>query len=190
MNGSMNILDIVFLLVVFLSILFGVIKGFIREIFSLVFLVLAVIISFLFYYEAGTFLMKYIDSRDVANFAGFIGIFTIILIIGAVVTYFVKKVLTIGPLKSVDRILGGVFGLIRGILISGVIVFALLAFPTNDNLLVKSRLTPYIVSVIDVFLKLMPEDVRKEIDSFNDKYNKNKRGEHDGKKDSGTGRTI
>jgi membrane protein required for colicin V production len=189
MNAGLNILDIVFLLVVFLSILFGVIKGFIREIFSLIFLVLAVILSFLFYYEAGTFLMKYIDSRQVASFAGFISIFTVVLIIGAVVTYFVKKILTVGPLKSVDRILGGVFGLLRGILISGVIVFALVAFPTDDNLLVKSRLSPYIADTIDVFLKLLPEDVRKEVDSFHNKQDK-KKGNHDGKKNTGTGRTI
>ncbi|MCP4149322.1 MAG: CvpA family protein [bacterium] len=164
----MNTLDFIFLGVIFLSILFGVIKGFIRELLSLAFLIIAGVMAFLFYYEVGTLLLKYIDNRNVANFAGFISIFTGVIIIGSLVTFFVKKILTIGPLNAVDRILGGVFGLVRGILIAGVVVFGLIVFPVNDNLVRESKLSPFIVQTIDVFIKLIPNKLKKQYDFFED----------------------
>lgn len=183
--SDMNILDIVLLLLIFLSILFGVIKGFIREIFSLVFLIIAVVLSFLFYHDAGNLFVKLTKDRDISNFAGFISIFVIVLIIGSVVTFFIRKILTIGPLKSVDRILGGVFGLLRGILISAIIVFGLVVFHVDDNLLLKSKLSPYVMKTIEVFLILLPDNIRKKCDFLNNNSNYNER-----KKNSRTSRTV
>lgn len=157
---NFNVLDIVLIVIVSLSILFGIIKGFIRELLSLAFFILAVVLAFLFYHEVGDMFMSSVKSRDISNFAGFITIFVVVLIIGTVITYFAKKVFTIGPLKGVDKIMGGVFGLLRGILISAIIVFALVAFPVNDNLILKSGLAPYVMKTIDVFFNFLPEKYR------------------------------
>ncbi|MCP5108344.1 MAG: CvpA family protein [bacterium] len=189
MIEKLNILDIVFMVVILFSILLGVIKGFIRELFSLAFLIIAVVLAFLFYSEAGTFLMKYLENREVSNFAGFVSIFAVVLIVGAVVTYFIKKILTVGPLKAVDRILGGVFGLLRGILLAGIIVFGLIVFPVDDSLILKSKLSPYVMSTIGVFLKLLPGNVRKKFE-FLDQRTNIKKDNHDGKKNSRIGRTV
>ncbi|MCP5047305.1 MAG: CvpA family protein [bacterium] len=157
----MNILDIILLIILFVSIMFGIIKGFSRELFSLAFFIIAVVLSFLFYYEVGS--LYSIKSRDVANFAGFITIFVVILIVGSLVTYFTKKVFTFGPLKSIDMIMGGVFGLVRGILIVSIIVFALISFPVSDNLILNSRLSPYVMKSIDVFFGLLPAKFQKKV---------------------------
>lgn len=189
MTASLNVLDIVFLIVVLFSILLGVIKGFVRELFSLVFLVVAVTFAFLFYDEAGTFFVKYLENRELSNFAGFISIFVMILIVGAVVTYFLKKILTVGPLKSVDRILGGVFGLLRGILISGIIVFGLIVFSVKEDVVTKSKLSPYVLHSIDIFVKLLPDRIRKKLDFINGSTHKG-RDSHDRQKNSRFSRTV
>jgi membrane protein required for colicin V production len=163
MTLGLNFLDIVLLIILFLSVMFGIIKGFIRELLSLAFFIIAVVLSFLFYHEVGGLYMKSIKSRDISNFAGFISIFVVVLIIGAIVTYVTKKVFTIGPLKSIDMIMGGVFGLVRGILISAIIVFALISFSVNDNLILKSRLSPYVMKTIDVFYRLLPVKFQKKV---------------------------
>lgn len=163
MIGSFNILDIVLLIIVFLSIMFGIIKGFIRELFSLAFFIIAVVLAFLFYHDVGSLFIKSIKNRDVANFTGFIIVFASVLIIGSIVTYLVKKIFTVGPLKSIDMILGGVFGLIRGVLISAIIVFALISFPVSDDLIVKSRLSPFVIETIDVFLGFLPVQFQQKI---------------------------
>jgi len=158
-----NILDIILIIILALSILFGILKGFIRELFSLAFFIIAVVLSFLFYYEVGDMYMSGLKNRDVSNFAGFITIFVLVLIVGAVVTYFVKKIFTIGPLKAIDMILGGLFGLLRGILITSIIVFALIVFPVNDNLIVKSQLSPYVIKSIEVFVHFLPAEYKEKI---------------------------
>jgi membrane protein required for colicin V production len=164
MVSALNILDIVFIIILLISILLGIIKGFIRELFSLAFFIIAVVLSFLFYHEMGSIYVPHLQNRDVSNFAGFITIFVAVLVIGAVVTYFVKKIFTIGPLKSIDMILGGLFGLVRGVLISAVILIALVAFPVNDNLVLQSRLSPYLMKTIDVFFDLLPGKYREKIE--------------------------
>jgi membrane protein required for colicin V production len=163
MIGGINTLDVVLMVITLISILFGVLKGFIRELLSLAFFIVAVVLSFLFYRDVGDFFLAGVKNRDVANFAGFAAIFTVVLIIGAVVTYLVKKIFTIGPLKAIDRILGGVFGLVRGMLISAIIVFALVAFPVNDNLVTESRLSPYVVSTVGVLFNLLPQKYKEKL---------------------------
>lgn len=160
----MNILDIILLIILGVSILLGILKGFIRELFSLAFFIIAVVLAFLFYYDVGGIYMSGFKNRDVSNFAGFITIFVVVLIIGAVVTYLVKKIFTIGPLKAIDMILGGLFGLLRGILILSIIVFALIVFPVNDNLVLNSKLSPYVMKSIEVFIHFLPAKYQEKIE--------------------------
>ena len=83
MTGTFNFLDILFLALVILSTLFGIIKGFIRELFSMAFFIVALILSFLYYSDVGTIYSKYL-SENIANFAGFVTIFVVVLVAVAV----------------------------------------------------------------------------------------------------------
>lgn len=140
---GLNILDIIFIVIILLSMFLGILKGFIKELFSLVFLIIAAVLSFLYYSEIGGFLLKYIKNKNISKFVGFVLIFVIVLIVGSLVTFFLKKIFVLGPLKSIDKILGGVFGLIRGILISCVIVFGLIASKVDGKLCIDSKLFPF-----------------------------------------------
>ncbi|MCX6581908.1 MAG: CvpA family protein [Candidatus Aminicenantes bacterium] len=186
---GLNVLDIVFLIIVGISILLGIIKGFIRELFSLVFLIIGGVLAFLFYNDVGGVLVKLLKNRNISNFAGFIVIFAGVLIAGAIITYAIKKVFTFGPLKAVDRILGGVFGLVRGILISAVIVLMFLAFPVHDDLPVKSKIAPYLVDTIRVVMKWLPESVAQKM-KFIDRIDINKGRKHDRQENSRIGGSV
>lgn len=186
---GLNVLDIIFLVIIGISMLLGMIKGFIRELFSLVFLIIAGVLAFLFYQDVGNSLMKLLKNKDAANFAGFIIIFAGVLIVGAFITYAIRKIFTFGPLKAVDRILGGVFGLVRGILLSAVIVVILLAFPVQDDLLVKSKIAPYLEGTIKVVMKLFPQNVTEKM-KFIDRIDRNKGSKNDRQENSRTGRII
>ncbi len=163
----MNLLDGLFLVLILVSVLMGVIKGFIRELLSLAFFIIAVVLAFLFYHDVGTLLMKNIESRNVANFAGFTAVFAGVLIVGSVVTFLVKKAFNIGPLKGIDRILGSVFGLLRGMLICGIILFGLIVFPVDDNLVTDSRLSPFVLDTLQIFYKLLPGKLQEKVNIFN-----------------------
>lgn len=161
-------MDIVFLIIVGISILMGIIKGFIRELFSLIFLILGIVLAYLFYKDVGAIFMKYLSNKDIANFLGFTGIFTSILIVGALFTYLIRKIFTVGPLKAIDRILGGIFGLLRGILIIIIIILVLQAYPSQNNLLNKSKFSPYMIGPIQTILTWLPKKVSDKL-KFTDK---------------------
>lgn len=167
MTGSLNFLDILFLAIVILSTLFGVIKGFIRELFSLAFFIIALILSFLYYADVGMIYGKYL-SKNIADFAGFVTIFVVVLAAGTLVTYFIKKIFVLGPLKTIDRIFGGVFGLVRGVSIAALIVFIMIAFRINDSLVRKSRLAPFVLETIRVVFKITPEKFKEKKDAIID----------------------
>ena len=181
MIGHLNILDFIFLIIVFLSVLLGVLKGFVRELFSLAFFIIGVILAFLFYNDVGDLFFKQMKNRDVANFIGFIIVFTLVLVIGSIVTFAVKKAFVVEPLKSIDRILGGVFGLLRGILISAILVLGFMLFPINDEMLAKSQLSPYLYQTVKVVTTFFPENMKEKLKV---------RRKNDGQKDNRTSRTV
>ncbi len=131
------------------------------------------VLSFLYYADLATIYTEYM-TRNIANFAAFVTIFVAILIIGTLVTYFVKKVFILGPLKTIDRILGSVFGLIRGIAIAAVIVFIMIAFQVNDNLVRESRLCPYVLETIESVFHITPDKFKEKKDKIIDDYSRQK----------------
>ncbi len=164
MSMDWNLLDIVFIIITFLSIFIGILRGFIKEILSILFLILAVVISILYYKEAGDIFDKFISNSEVADFSGFIAVFILILISGAVITFFLRKIIVIGPLRSVDRILGALFGFLRATLICAIILFGILAFPGDKKGIVsKSQFAPHVFKVIKVIMGFIPENFKQNI---------------------------
>lgn len=184
--GPLSVLDITFAVIILASMIFGVFNGLVREILSLFFFIAAAILASLYYPQvAGLIGDKFGKSPHFANYAGFIAIFVAVLIMGAVITHFIKKIFNIQPLKSIDRILGAVFGLFRGIVLSGIIVFGFMAFPVNDRLLLNSKFSPFMVEVVQGVYRRWPLEWRKhfpEVEQW--------QGKHDRQKNNATGGRI
>jgi len=155
----MNFLDFFFLLTIFLSILFGILKGFIRELIGLIFLALAVYCSITYYLKLSATLLSSIDDPDVSSFLAFLIIFFGFLVLGSLIGYTLKKIFIIGPMKSIDRVLGAFFGLLRGIVISCFVLMGLIIFPVNKNWVSESQLAPYARKPITWFASFFPESL-------------------------------
>jgi uncharacterized membrane protein required for colicin V production len=65
-----------------------------------------------------------------------------------------------GPLRFIDRLLGGVLGLVEGILICGVLVIAQLAFPVNKQALVRSSIAPYCYWLTKGMVQVIPRELK------------------------------
>ncbi len=163
---DMNWLDGVLIAIVLVSTVFGIVKGLIRELLSLAFFVIAVLLSFLFFRDLGERLSSTIRNPEVANIVAFGLIFLVVLLVGAIVTWAARKIFSVGPLKAMDRILGGAFGMLRGTLISAIIVFLLVVFPINERITRESKLSPYLLHAFNMVLKAVPGDYRDQIHRF------------------------
>lgn len=147
--SGMNWTDIVILTVMVLSCLFGLWRGLIREVFSLVTWVAALIIARMYSSTLAPLLNGVFDGETTRYVAAFTLIFVVTIIVGALVTHLVSKILTLAGLKFTDRLLGGVFGVARGGIIVMLFIFVLSGLFANSVAWQESRLIPYGVLMIE-----------------------------------------
>ena len=171
----MNWLDIVIVLVLAFSTLHSLRKGFSREVIGLGASVLALVLAMWFYGLAGSFVAPYVDSPRVANLLGFILVVVGVLLCGSMLSWIVSRFLRTVGLSFFDRLLGGAFGLVRGLLILIALLTAFIAFGphvgtgTTPSAVVKSRLAPYVLEASGYAVVLAPMELKK---SFRKYYSK------------------
>ncbi len=118
----MNWLDYAFLGVIGISVLIGLIRGFVREVVSVVVWVAAFWIAFRYGAQAGASLSPWLGSSMLQLVAGFGGLFVLTLLVGALVGYVAKALVGKTGLTGTDRVLGVVFGGLRGGLLVGLLI--------------------------------------------------------------------
>lgn len=118
----MNWADYGILAIVVLSALIGLLRGFTREIFGLGTWVFAVILSIAFGREAMEFLQPHIATPLFRTGAAYGGLFLAGLLVGGIITAVIVAQIRGSRFSSADRTLGSGLGLIRGVLVVGLVV--------------------------------------------------------------------
>jgi membrane protein required for colicin V production len=142
----MNWLDIVIGAVVVISFAGAWWNGLSREVIRLVALFLGIAGGMWWYDELAAW-QTYIENERLAAFTAFAAIVLGSLLAGAMVAWALGKILHWTGLRWFDRLLGGAFGLVRGLMIATAIVLAVIAFhPTRESTAVvaDSRLAPVV----------------------------------------------
>jgi membrane protein required for colicin V production len=144
----MNLADYLVILAVLLSAIVGAVRGFLREAVAFVALILAIIAAWTFADQLAPHLGGLLKSEPVATWAARALIFFLVLLVGmaiaAVLGYFVRLSLFSGT----DRLLGFVFGLLRGVIMLGVfVILGQLLELDGERWWQKSKLMPYGESV-------------------------------------------
>jgi membrane protein required for colicin V production len=116
--AHLNWFDTLLLGIMFFSMLFGLVKGFLKEIISLITWIAAFLVSVNYSHEFGKILSVYFKEEVLISIVSFLGLFIIVLIIGSLInsliTYSVRGIESSGS----DKFLGLIFGLCRGFLVS------------------------------------------------------------------------
>jgi len=124
----MTVVDVIILFVIFLSALFSLIRGFVKEAISLTTWVMATWISASFAPRLAAILPGSIESEAVRLAVGFGLLFLVTLMLGALVNFIVAQFVKKTGLSGADRVLGVAFGFLRGLVI--IIVFVVIASMT------------------------------------------------------------
>lgn len=152
MMTGFNWVDLIILFVFIMSILTGFLRGLFRELISLLVLVVAFIVATLFAHPvAAHFTNSPVVQNAVNNSSTVMGtdttttvsyvalaisfalLFTVTAIIGAIIGYFLNIAFQIGLLSIGNRLLGALFGLVRGYIITLVLIFLVQLTPFNEE---------------------------------------------------------
>lgn len=109
--------DYVFVGIVVISLLIGIWRGLVREALSLAAWIAAIGLSFRYGAGLADRLVPYIESPVARSVIAHVGIFFVVLLLGALIIWLLSRVVSGAGLSGVDRMLGGGFGFVRGTLI-------------------------------------------------------------------------
>lgn len=160
----MNWLDVLLVLIVAASVVASFRKGLSREVIGLVSVCLALFLGIWLYGSAGGYLVPYLSSRAVANFAGFAIVFCVVMVLGGIVSFIVGKFLKVTGLSFFDHVLGAGFGIVQGILISVALIVGIMAFSPGENppdAVVYSRTAPYMVDAARIVVAMAPYELKE-----------------------------
>jgi membrane protein required for colicin V production len=164
-----SLIDFVFAAIILVSTGFALTKGLVREIVSIVALLGGFILAVLYYPIPAAWFRDIFRTEALANLIGFLLIFVGCIAIGAVVAFFINRFLKAAALEWIDRLLGALFGFLRGWLVASIIVLALVAFPVREHLLPHSVLAPYLLAGARAAVLVVPQDLKNR---FYDEYKK------------------
>ncbi|MGF1748731.1 MULTISPECIES: CvpA family protein [Vibrio] len=150
----MNWLDFVILGVIGLSALISLVRGFAKEAMSLVIWFGAFFIASQYYAKLAVYFTN-IEDEMFRNGAAIAALFVATLIVGALINYVLGQLVQKTGLSGTDRVLGVVFGALRGVLIVSAVLFFVDTFTTlnSSEWWESSQLMPHFKLVIQPFFE-------------------------------------
>ena len=126
---NFEIIDWIFSIIILIFAISGVIKGFIDNVFGKIAFIAGIVLAWLFYKDIAAGLLKDIKVPYAANVIAFLLIFVVTFLVIKLIQIIVSKVFEWSILKSLDRTLGFIFGIVEGGAVVCLIIFVLTAQP-------------------------------------------------------------
>jgi membrane protein required for colicin V production len=168
--GGLNWLDWIFVIIVAVSVLAAAWRGFVHELISLASVVAGVVVAALGYRQAAVWFEDLTKSNEVALAAGFLALFLGTLLVGALLIYAARKLIKTAGIQWFDRFLGGVFGLVRGVVVNSVLLMVLVAFAIKPEVVQHSALSPYVAMGARVLATAMPAGLKAQFRAGFEKF--------------------
>ncbi len=156
----MSPVDIAIIVVILLSAIIGIFRGFIREILSLASWLIALYVAWTFVEQGALYLEPYISQLELRRVASFAAIFICTLIVVSIISYIIYRLFALAGITGLDRSLGGMFGLARGVIVVALLILlAIFANFAPHPWFQSAKLVAYFAPVTDLIISLMPPSV-------------------------------
>ncbi len=118
----MTWIDYAVLAIIGVSVLLSIIHGFVRELLSLASWIAAFLVAQFFAAEVAAMLPAAIPHESLRLLAGFLLVFLSVLLLSTLLAIAISSLIKRAGLGAADRMLGAVFGLVRGVAVVTVVV--------------------------------------------------------------------
>jgi len=148
----MNNLDLLLLIITLLSAVIGLMRGLFREVFSLITLLGAYLVATYFAPSMSGALVNQFGNETLRYWVAFGVLFVGTMIVGGLLNYLGRELLTGSGLSGTDRFFGFVFGALRGALVCLILLIAIRGFFEDQSWWQESRIGPILLGFEEVAL--------------------------------------
>lgn len=173
-----NWIDLSIMIIILLNIITGIYRGIIRGIINLLGLMVAIFLAIFWFKEVGEYINLHTQlSKDIANLLGFVLIFFSIYLIARIIEIILKKIFSLLLISWIDTLGGALFGLIKGLLIVGILLVIITLVPLPvffkeqlENSFLANRLAAMTTIIYDYFKDWLPSSFQFNKEEFLKKF--------------------
>ena len=161
----MNWPDYAIIGVVLISVLVGALRGFIKEAFSLIVWAAAFLVAWHFADDVAILMEDAVSLPSARTAMGFTGLFVAVLLVGGLINYLLGRLVESTGLSGTDRLLGGVFGAARGLVlvVAALLVAGFTPIP-SDPWWQSSQTIQRILPLVEWAAGFLPPSVSEHLD--------------------------
>ena len=173
-NIYFNIVDLVVISFILISCIVASYRGFIKEVFSMICWIAALMTAYYLHEKIKIELQEYINQKIIIDIVSFGIPFLIALFISNLISKWLSPKFSLPGLLFFDKLGGFIFGVLRGIFFIVLLYLGflyLLGKEQRPNLLLEAKTYNYITKTANLFVKLFPIELNYK-DENNDINNK------------------
>jgi membrane protein required for colicin V production len=164
---SLTILDIIVIIVVLISALLAMVRGFVREVLSIASWAIAALSAYAFHDLLRPVVKPYFESLTVATIVSAAAVFFVALLVASYVTMKIADFVIDSRVGAIDRALGFLFGAARGLLL---LVIALQFFnwlvPQPPSWVANAQSREFLNDMGESLVSALPEDLEARMQRF------------------------
>jgi membrane protein required for colicin V production len=154
--------DYIILAIVIISAVMGLVRGLLREAIAVITWFLAIVLAWTFGPSLEPLLGGVLEGSPLRIWAARTIIFVGVLLLGGALSVIVTNFVRVSMFAGMDRFLGFVFGIIRGVVIVGAFTIAVQALRMDeDPSWQRSKLMPYAAGVADALRGIVGENLER-----------------------------
>lgn len=166
---TFTILDVVLIIIVFFFVGFGYALGAVTTFGAILGLGVGVYAAGLWYANLASWISPFLmGAENWANVIAFALIFIVVdravAIIFALLNKAYNLISFVPFLKTFNRLIGAILGLLEGAFICGLLIFIVARYPVNEwltNAIVDSKVAAWSIAMTNILLWLVPEALRR-----------------------------
>jgi membrane protein required for colicin V production len=154
--------DYIIIAILIISAVMGLVRGLLREAIAVITWVLAIVLAWSFASSLEPLLGGILVGSPMRIWAARAVIFVGVLLLGGAVSVVLGHYVRVSMFAGMDKFLGFVFGIIRGVVIVGAFTIAVQALRMDEDPRWKnSRLMPYAIGVADALRGIVGEQLER-----------------------------